>query len=338
MGTKIEWAEETWNCVTGCTRVSEGCDHCYIERTPPFRMQHRSFDKPGVGGTTGVKLHSERLHLPLRWKKPCRVFVNSLADLFHDEVPDQFIAEVFAVMALARQHTFQLLTKRHARLKALLAKSTFPTLVEHRMYRRHPYGPRLVWPLPNAWIGVSVESQQWADIRIPTLLETPAAVRWLSCEPLLGPVDLDKWLLWADGSIRYSEPEAGIAGLDWIVCGGESGPGARPMHPNWARRLRDQCAGAGVPFFFKQFGEYGQVPKTLPDGRYALDPGVTVADDGTVYLPGDLVWPDGLRVGEALRAGHDGASLHAMYRVGKKAAGRELDGREWNEYPGEGPL
>lgn len=193
--TKIEWTEATWSPVTGCTRVSDGCLNCYIERTPPFRMSHRRFDRDGIGGTTGVLLHPGRLGIPLKWRKPKRIFVCSMADLFHAEVPDEFIARVWHVMRMAPDHTFQVLTKRHDRMRSLLNSVDFRELVfglggvgrgqanghlEH--YRQ--------WPVPNVWLGVSTENQQWANIRIPVLLDTPAAVRFISAEPLLGPIDL----------------------------------------------------------------------------------------------------------------------------------------------------
>lgn len=279
-GTGIEWSDATWNPVTGCTKVSPGCDHCYAEtfaerfRGVPGHHFERGFD---------VTLRPERLDIPTRWRRPRRVFVNSMSDLFHDAVPDEFIAEVFGVMGTCASHTFQLLTKRHARMRALLTSHSFVgAVLDHQFdwMRRSPsrmqHEPG-VWPLPNVWLGVSVENQQWADIRIPALLDTPAAVRFLSCEPLLGPVDLG----------GYTLPGTP---LGWVICGGESGPGARPMHPDWARSLRDQCVAAGVPFLFKQWGAW------LP----CADP--TCECDGSC-------------------------------RVGKKRAGRELDGRTWDEYP-----
>lgn len=313
----IEWTDATWNPVTGCTKVSPGCDHCYAET-----FAERWRDTPGHYFEQGFDIMPRwsKLEQPLRWTKPRRIFVNSMSDLFHVEIPDSFIAEVFAVMAKAPQHTFQLLTKRHARMRALLSKPSFRD-------NTLSLAAEPTWPLPNVWLGVSVESQQWADIRIPALLNTPAAMRWLSCEPLLGPVNL----------ARYTGELSGLPGdwdrlIDWVVVGGESGPKARPMHPDWPRKLRDQCAEAGVPYFFKQWGEYGELPRTLPSGAYDYRNGVTVADDGTVYQDGDLSYPDGPRYGEALRAGHAGR-LHYMHRIGKKHAGRELDGRTHDEYP-----
>lgn len=238
----IEWTEASWNPVTGCTKVSPGCDHCYAERiTERFH---------GPGSFTEVKLHPDRLNLPLRWRKPRRVFVNSMSDLFHQDVPDEFIGSVFEVMAKTPQHTYQVLTKRHRRMLSLLRRWAGEGTRHDwagpgtAVFRRHDMawvGP-IPWSLPNVWLGVSVEDQRWADIRIPALLDTPAAVRWLSCEPLLGSVDLRKYL-------RY---------IDWVVVGGESGPGARRMDPAWAQAIVDQCALAGVPVFVKQLGSvYG---------------------------------------------------------------------------------
>ncbi|AHH16559.1 putative bacteriophage protein [Nocardia nova SH22a] len=315
--SRIEWTDETWNPVTGCTRISEGCERCYIERTPPMRMAHRRFDGPQIGATTGVRLHPERLRRPVDWRKPRKVFVCSMADLFHDDVPDEFISRVFATMAVTEQHTFQVLTKRTARMRALLSSDRF---------RAYPFWLSDVWPLPNVWIGTSVESQKWADIRIPLLLDTPAAVRWISAEPLLGWVDLDKHLFphrCPDGC-RCRRPDDGDRhecacggacadwsprpALDWVVVGGESGPGARPMDPDWARDLRDQCIEAGVPFLFKQWGEHVTVDQMPEDTFRSWD-----SEYGTSGYGRDRQW-----------------------RVGKRAAGRELDERTWDQYP-EGP-
>lgn len=225
--SKIEWTQITWNFITGCTKVSDGCVNCYIERTPPFRMAGRKFDKPGIGGATGVKLHSDRLHWPItKWRKPSLIFVNSLADLFHEDVPDEFIAKAFAVMRSAPQHTFQVLTKRHARMRSLLRTLRFEGMVvEAALGLGMPYATE-PWPLPNVWVGVSVENQQWADIRIPALLETPAAVRWLSCEPLLGPLEISRWL----------GDQHGCAAL----------PGDRGIPGSHGGRVGDRPPGSGV--------------------------------------------------------------------------------------------
>lgn len=250
--SRIEWTEATWNPTTGCTKVSPGCDHCYAEGI------YNRFHGPGAFDT--VTLHPKRLDVPLRWRRPRRVFVNSMSDLFHEAVPDDYIAQVFAVMALAPQHTFQLLTKRHGRMRSLLSDEDFRDLVSgeivgmavmdgvddsHLSAEALDYADW--WPLRNVWLGVSVETQQWADIRIPALLDTPASVRFLSCEPLLGPVDIYDHLYRSDGRC-----------IDWVIVGGESGAGARPMDREWATRLRDDCVIKGVSFFFKQWGNHDE--------------------------------------------------------------------------------
>ena len=265
-GTGIEWTRgddgrpgATWNPVTGCDRVSKGCDHCYAltlaERfrgTPGHYFEH-GFD---------VVLRPDKLDQPLRWKRPRRIFVNSMSDLFHKDVPDAYIAQVFAVMALAPQHTFQLLTKRHGRMRSLLNDDRFIRSVWYTRWkgsaRRSEPPDVTVWPLPNVHLGVSVEDQDTANLRIPALLATPAAVRWLSMEPLIGPVSF-RWSPWVNLGTSPGDRTwhlDGLKGIDWVVVGGESGRGARPMHPQWARDIRDQCAAAEVPFFFKQAGEF----------------------------------------------------------------------------------
>ncbi|MFC7593597.1 DUF5131 family protein [Nonomuraea antimicrobica] len=276
LNTAIEWTDTSWNPVRGCTKVSEGCDHCYAEA-----IDNRW---NGPGAFTNVRLVREVLDAPLRWRDPRMVFVNSMGDLFHDAVPDDFIVEVFTRMWWAPKHTFQVLTKRHARMAALL-----PRIEEQLRAREADLAlldapTPLVWPLPNVWLGVSVESQRWADIRIPALLRTPAAVRFLSVEPLLGPVDLSRWLgvEWMESFQGWgAELLASLAGrvgpgggVGWVIAGGESGPGARPPHPDWLRTLRDQCQAAEVPFFFKQWGQWtpdlsgrGRQVDVPPDGH-----------------------------------------------------------------------
>lgn len=250
--TKIEWtrgddgtAGATWNPVTGCSEVSEGCDHCYAKtfaerwRGVPGHPFEQGFD---------VRLWPDRLEKPLRWRKPRRVFVNSMSDLFMDAdlVPDDFVARVFAAMAAGSQHTFQVLTKRPARMRSLLCSNEFRTTVCRHWTELGSGGvsPAEQWPLPNVWLGVSVETQKWARVRLPRLATTPAVVRFASCEPLLGPLDLRPWL---------------GTGLDWVIAGGESGAGYRPLDLSWVRSLRDQCQETCVAFFFKQVG--GRTPK-----------------------------------------------------------------------------
>lgn len=295
MPTKIEWSEEVWNPTTGCDRVSPGCDNCYIERTIPFRMEGRRFDEHG---RMGVRLHPDRLDKPLHWRKPRRVFVNSLSDLFHESVPGDFTAEVFAVMALADQHQFQVLTKRSKWMAHRLNNDAWLDDVDSARLRRNPYRIMPDWPRPNIWLGTSIESDRYA-FRADHLRHTPAAVRWLSLEPLLGPL-----------------PSLDLTGIDWVVVGGESGPGARPMHPDWARDIRDRCVRADVPFFFKQWGEWAPA---RGDEKDRMQGHVNV--DGAYHT---FQNPGFARPGAA-----------PIGRFGKKAAGRVLDGRTWDQYPRE---
>jgi protein gp37 len=210
----IEWTEATWNPVTGCSKVSPGCAHCYAERLS-LRFGWSSGPWTPRNVEANVRLRQERLDQPLRWRRPRMIFVNSMSDLFHEVVPLDYIARVFDVMTRADQHVFQILTKRHERLAEL--------------------APRLPWP-PNVWMGVSIENRRWVE-RADHLRRVPAAVRFISAEPLLGPLDgLD------------------LTDIHWLIAGGESGPGHRPVRAEWLRDLRDACATEGVAFFFKQWG------------------------------------------------------------------------------------
>jgi len=242
-GSKIEWTDETWNPVTGCTKVSPGCDHCYAES-----FAHRFAGTPAYPNGFAVTLRPERLGQPLHWRRPRKVFVNSMADLFHADIPADYIGQIFAVMASSAAHQFQILTKRHARMRALLASRDFHDLVIDKwgdLFVQGPSRAQLVpaqhWPLPNVWLGTSIESDKYVW-RADALRETPAAVRFLSCEPLLGPL-----------------PSLDLTGIDWVIAGGESGPRHRQMDPDWVRDLRDRCVMAGVAFFFKQYA--GRSPK-----------------------------------------------------------------------------
>ncbi|GAA1436036.1 phage Gp37/Gp68 family protein [Microlunatus lacustris] len=339
--TKIEWTDATWNPVTGCDKVSPGCDHCYAETIA------RRFDgTPAYPNGFKVTLRPERLDQPLRWSRPRRVFVNSMSDLLHADVPDGYIARVWAVMALAPQHTFQVLTKRPGRLRSLLSSPAFWHQVSEQG-RAHHIGDAHGWlavgamlsgqPLPNVWLGVSAEDQRWADIRIPLLLDTPAAVRFVSAEPLLGPIDFTRHTIikpkppygpgvWLDSLRGHTVgPDEMGAQLDWVICGGESGRGARPMHPDWIRSIRDQCAAAGVAFHFKQWGEWRWVQEAC-DRAYEAKHGSDVHPGRpwqSVTIAGDI------RSNNLLPADND----TVMQRIGKKAAGRELDGRTWDEFP-----
>ncbi|MBB3040177.1 DUF5131 family protein [Hoyosella altamirensis] len=306
--TGIEWTDATWNPVTGCAKVSHGCDHCYAET-----IAHRFTGTKAYPNGFQVTLRPDRLEKPLLWRKPRRIFVNSMSDLFHDDIPDEFIAKVFAVMAAAPQHTFQVLTKRHARMRSLLNDHSFKVAINLEHHALDVVDdPEQAWPLPNVWLGVSTEDQKWADIRIPALLDTPAALRFISAEPLLGPLDL--------ASTGLLAPDEFDRRLDWVVVGGESGAKARPMHPDWARSLRDQCNAAGVAFLFKQWGEWAPIPPV------EWKPGDSLVHTfGTTHKVGTA----GLDAFNAeLRR-----QSYLLRRVGKKTAGRELDGRTWDEFP-----
>ncbi|MCL4759733.1 MAG: DUF5131 family protein [Rhodocyclaceae bacterium] len=312
--TGIEWTDATWNPVTGCSKVSAGCKHCYAERDwarLSANRQTRYFGR----AFTDVRCHADVLALPLRWRRPRRIFVTSMSDLFHPDVPDEFIDAVFAVMALAPHHTFQVLTKRPERMRDYLRcgggsciRIGIRQAIEAMGY---PDLGAVGKALPNIWLGVSIDDQATAEERIPLLLDTPAAVRWISAEPLLGPVRLDQimrasqyddWTYCDNALDGFRATKCGGTygpHLDWVVVGGESGPKARPMHPAWVRSLRDQCQAAGVPFLFKQWGEW--LP-ALQDGNPEHAPMEINASD----------WP---------------------LRVGKKSAGRQLDGVKHDGYP-----
>ncbi|SDH67937.1 protein gp37 [Sinosporangium album] len=338
--TQIEWTDTTWNVASGCTRVSEGCRHCYIERTPPFRMAERHFNSPEIGASTGLVLHPERLDAPLKWRKPRRVFVNSLADLFNEDIPGEHIAQAFGRMAATERHVFQVLTKQHARMRSLLNDREFQKEVYEHAWaydqdgKYDPYDrPDDWWPLPNVHIGVSVENQQWADTRIPALLQTPAAVRWISAEPLLGPIDLTKTLPHNCSPLRPCPRP--IQRINWIVAGGESGPGARPAHPDWFRSLRDQCADADVPFHFKQWGEWAPVGPLYGDTEEA-DNAHMEAVALEVHGRREVIQ---LESDGYIAVGHQPSDPRTwlMARVGKKNAGRQLDGRTYDQYPNPHP-
>jgi protein gp37 len=264
--TGIQWTDETWNPTTGCDRVSPGCDNCYaltmaarLKGMGQPKYQHDGSPRTSGPGF-GLTVHRDTLDLPFRWRKPRRVFVNSMSDLFHEDVPDGFIGSVFDVMAQTPQHTYQILTKRHGRMRSLLRKWE----AAGWMWRRDDAmwcGP-LDGPLPNVWLGVSAEDQKWADIRIPALAQTPALVRFVSAEPLLGPLDLRRWLTPETGACNCGgggewphEPFCGTGppDIDWLIVGGESGPGARPLDIGWVWWLLRQRP-PWVPVFIKQLG------------------------------------------------------------------------------------
>lgn len=353
--TKIEWTAthnadgtvtpgSTWNPMRGCSRVSEGCRNCYAERVAarfsgvgqPYEGLIRNGRWNGV-----TRFVPEKLTEPLHWTRPRRIFVDSMSDLFHESVDELDIWRVFGIMALARQHTFQILTKRSGRMLELMTRRSIGSMTdaqeqtisfaEHygrerwpgfvfdsrgsdqwkytnttaeRVKNRRPWPG---WPLPNVHLGVSIEDQGCID-RARDLCATPAALRFVSAEPLLGPLDLSGFL------------GTGPNQIGWLISGGESGPGARAAHPDWHRSLRDQCKASGVPLFFKQHGDWLSVGD--------LD------DTGPKVQPRDVsyVWPDGERshLGYPERSVRDAV---LMVRVGKKGAGRLLDGVEHSGFP-----
>lgn len=389
MATRIEWAQDVWNPVLGCSRVSPGCDNCYAIRQSRMRAANPNAKVAAAHAgladhidgrldwTGQVNLIEERLHAPLRRKKPTRYFVNSGSDLFHGNVPASFIARVFAVMSQARQHTFLILTKRSGRMRSLLSSEDFIEEVQSldALYD-NPDGHHLGdgWPLANVWLGVSVEDQKRADLRIPILLDTPAAVRWISAEPLLGPLYVEDYLLsdvyrcacgaWETYGTRFTGcPRCGTSWkyapgerkLDWVVAGGESGPGARPMSPRWARSLRDQCRRARAAFYFKQWGEWGPAPFVVrvplgEDGRWhgteaELEDAKRAAEARGathVHTHNSYTDVDGNTLWHVHEIGHKPWSLERVAlpegpepirKWGKAAAGRELDGVVWEQYP-----
>ncbi|WP_026986549.1 DUF5131 family protein [Fodinicurvata fenggangensis] len=364
--SKIEWTDATWNPITGCSVVSPGCTNCYAMKLAGTRLK----DHPSRSGLTDdskagpvwngqVRLNEDWLDQPLRWKKPRQIFVCAHGDLFHENVPDEWIDSVFAVMALAPQHSFQVLTKRPDRMQKYVSAGDHE---DSDLFERiADAGARMVedgdlaysdliytqWPLPNVWLGVSAEDQARANERIPHLLETPAAVRFVSAEPLLGPINL-KNITPPGGPMDIMLPLAGLtwrvsgsgsrlsgqhAALDWVIAGGESGPGARPMLPDWPRALRDQCQSAGVAFHFKQWGEWLPIGQSLPGcgkvhGATAVKPGrMKLHYGGTSSQPPKHAFADR---GVEFAATDDGL---LTLRVGKRAAGRLLDGRTWDQFP-----
>lgn len=418
--SNIEWCDATWNPVTGCSRVSLGCAHCYAERMtkrlaamgqPKYQGLLDRYDR--FNGT--VRLVVDALTIPIRWRNPRTVFVNSMSDLFHKNVTDSMIDHVFAVMLASyitrpihRQHTFIILTKRSYRMRKYFTKRTPEQLIrawanEATYYAKINDGDTTVeewcaaytssslaaqsansarsavdpssssslaassslaspsvpsvksvdpplssttsnyiesasgesfthiaklFPLPNVILGVSVESNDYRD-RIYDLIHTPAACRAVSAEPLLGPLDLSPYLPDAGCSARPYTPDPRPAHLDWVIAGGESGPGARPLHPNWVRSIRDQCVSAHVPLFFKQWGEW------LPGSQYEYNQVVNQADPDLEQSRFKCaVWQAGrwLEV-SSLWCDEGGQDEDAVFRVGKHRAGNLLDGQLWNQRP-----
>lgn len=327
--SKIEWTERTWNPIVGCSKVSEGCKNCYAIRMA-WRLSHNPKTADRYAGTvhktcggkanwTGViNVLSDVAMLPLQVKKPTMWFVNSMSDLFHEQLDDNTIISLFDIMRDCPQHTFQVVTKRTARAAEFLRK----------------YSPE---PLPNVWIGFSVENQKTANYRLPHFNLFSAAVKFVSMEPMIGPVKIEEalgeTLKWHAGGMKNC--------ISWVIVGGESGPDARPMHPDWARSLRDECTLAGVPFFFKQWGEWytthfkmGNPPKPTfvmwRDYQHFTQKLWSAKGDACVDMKGKLCKSGGDMM-------HAAYPVAIMQRVGKKAAGRLLDGHEWNEMPKQTP-
>lgn len=329
--SKIEWTDSTWNFLVGCDKVSAGCKNCYAiknswirQHNPKMQEKFAGVVEKTAGGqlnwTGRVNISPSALMIPLTKKKPTKYFVNSLSDLFHENVPFPVIDKAFAVMAIAMQHTFQILTKRPKRMVEYFSR---PDLIDciataiADLAQEPPVDYEMAavasqglfedgLPLHNVHIGVSCEDQNALDERLPYLLQVPAAVRFLSCEPLLGPVLLPHQPVHHDGT--GPGYVGNNLGMDWVIVGGESGRGARPMHPDWARSLLDQCRIAGVAFFMKQWGEY--LPKCqAPD------------------------WMDIAEKEYTFPSPHNPEKRNTYYKPGKKAAGRLLDGRTWDEFP-----
>ena len=316
--TKIEWADEVWNPVTGCTPISEGCRNCYAKRMAARLKGRYGYPEDEPFRST---FHPDRLEQPFKGSNK-RYFVCSMSDLFHDHVPIQTILTVFdhaEQAALKHGHTFIFLTKRPIRMKHAVEKWLEFGRLMSGLEENNPF------PL---WLGVSVEDQRTADERIPILLQIPAAVRFVSVEPMLGAVDLNKlpkFDIPGDGVDRCTHYEAPWDEyLHWVVCGGETGPGARPMHPDWPRGLRDQCQAAGVPFFFKQWGEWEPIGPLYHPTESQED---RQADQ---YGQRKIIYPNGIFCDPCFQPRPD---AYLVERVGKKRAGCLLDGQVWAQMP-----
>lgn len=364
-GTKIEWTDATWNPITGCTLVDDGCRICYAAELAATRLKNHPSraglarrNRQGEAKFTGeVRFNKQWLPQPLRWTSPRMIFVCAHGDLFHENVPDAWIDQVFAVMAMCPHHTFQVLTKRPERAAQYLDQTNvddgreiaeiacdvwqqhrgnwrnMPSTIGHQQ-RKTEWGNEIdfwleQWPLPNVWLGTSVSDQASANARIPQLLQAPAAIRFVSAEPLLGPVDLTHIVYDDVVAINALTGEAGVpvahrpsgAAINWVIAGGESGRSARvrPMHPDWVRAIAVACNHHGTAFHFKQWGMYlhqDQAGPSLFDGS-PIDPidqwdWADADERGAIHH-----WPDGT----------------ASIRLKKHEAGRLLDGRIWDQFP-----
>jgi protein gp37 len=332
MSNPIGWCDTTWNVVTGCTPVSEACEHCYARRMAT-RLRGRygyPADEP-----FRVTLHPERLKEPQRWKKPQRVFPCSMSDLFHPDVPDWFIADVLGAMARADWHLYQILTKRVDRMRATLSW----------LARNSEGSDVLLWPRPRVGVGATVENQDRLDERYEDLRATPAAFRFLSIEPMLGPItfrpkarsqrEMIELTLSGDGARPLL-----LEGIHWVICGGETGPGARPLHPDWVRAVRDQCVAAGVAFWFKGWGEWLPIGQRDADGFKVSGYGV-YKDQRGKWRRWEVDWYKEVagqldeRKTTYLPESHLSREQFGreVLRVGKKQAGHLLDGQEWRQFP-----
>ncbi len=331
--TKIEWTNETWNPIVGCSKVSPGCDNCYAEKMAgrlaeialakgtPSCLDYYVDAAPFWRWKGKAYLVDEAIDKPIHWKKPRMIFVCSMGDLFHESVPFEWIDQVFTVMAYASRHTFQVLTKRPERmLEYVNSKDTRARLSDSILNASYPikgniYDPRekYGWPLQNVWMGVTAENQEQANKRIPKLLATEASLRFVSIEPMLESVDLYPWLdeLVGPGDSCLSD---WAEGLNWVICGGESGNNARAMHPDWVRSIRDQCKKYGVPFFFKQWGEF--IP-SYSAGMNSESLYQWMQKFGNAWVKRSFKFPDGM----------------VVVKVGKKQAGSKLDEIEHKQIP-----
>jgi protein gp37 len=336
-GSHIEWTDATWNPITGCSVVSPGCTNCYAMKLAGTRLKYTASrqgltidTKAGPAWNGQVRLNEGWIDQPLSWRRRRRIFVCAHGDLFHESVPDAWIDKVFARMAIAGQHTYQVLTKRSARMRAYLTAPDVQSRIATEMMQAAPIGRLLTnpiilqpgkgtsisaWPLPNVWLGVSVEDERTA-LRVLDLLDSPTVIRFVSYEPALEWVDFRSicnghYFVDALAGLKYHDAPEGVhsataphAHLNQIIMGGESGPGARPMHPRWVSWTRDACAATDVAFFFKQWGAWAACPSN-DGGHWPTNaPGhLRLAIDGERRDDG---WP--------------------MQLVGKKAAGRLLDG------------
>ena len=315
--SKIEWLKNktggqgsTWNPITGCTPASEGCQNCY-----GLRMAQRLKGRYGYPADDPFKItiHKDKYDIPFKLKRPQRIFVCSMGDLFHDDVPFQEILTIFDIMYQCPQHTFMVLTKRPARMLEFCSKYGLMPVIKNLGLT----GSGETWP-GNVWCGVSAENQERLNERIPILLKIPAAIKFLSIEPLLGPIDLST--RWCNLDSSDHECQILLDHLNWIIVGGESGPNARIMHPEWVKKIRDDCINKKIPFFFKSWGQW--IPHELAHGGPYFSENIKF--QSTLRR---CKWEDG----RVMTAHQD--RWCRFLKVGKKYSGRVLDGKIWGQYP-----